>query len=68
MKLFGSDKNDNNTNKDPNIIICPKCGSKSITIGKRGYTIAFGYLLAHQMCYKCQDCGKVWAIKKDKKK
>lgn len=67
MKLFTGDNNDNKPGKNSNMVFCPKCGSSSITMAKRGYSLAFGFLLANQMCYKCEHCGKMWAVKKNKK-
>lgn len=52
---------DNNKSEQ---VICPNCGSASITYTRRGYSALFGYIGANRMYYKCEKCGRKWKVGK----
>lgn len=39
---------------------CPKCGSKSITAGQRGFSIVTGFIGSGQTVNRCANCGHKW--------
>lgn len=46
-----------------NQVICPKCGSVSITTEKRGFDLMWGFLGSEWVTYNvCQKCGHRWKI------
>ena len=43
---------------------CPKCGSKNITTGERGFSFVTGFIGAGKTVNRCGDCGYKWKPKK----
>lgn len=43
---------------------CPKCGSKSITTGQKGYGLVMGFLGSNKTVNRCGSCGHTWQPKK----
>lgn len=39
---------------------CPKCGSKSITAGQRGFSIITGFIGSGATVNRCANCGYKW--------
>ena len=39
---------------------CPKCGSKSITAGQRGYSLLTGFIGSGKTVNRCANCGYKW--------
>lgn len=40
-----------------NAVKCPKCGSKNITTGRRGFSIVTGFIGANKTVNRCAKCG-----------
>ena len=53
------DKRSNVRNYDREVR-CPKCGSKSVTAGQRGYSIISGFLESGKTVNRCSACGYSW--------
>lgn len=48
-------------NLNPNAsLMCPRCGSKEINIGERGYSLISGFLESNQTVNRCGKCGYSW--------
>lgn len=45
---------------EPNVVKCPKCGSKSIATINRGYSLLTGFLGSGSPRNVCQQCGYKW--------
>lgn len=41
-------------------VVCPNCGSESITTTTRGYTITTGFLFSGKVKCLCMNCGHKW--------
>ena len=41
-------------------IICPHCGSTSITTGQRGFKLTTGFLGSNKTVNRCGKCGYTW--------
>ena len=39
---------------------CPKCGSKSITAGQKGYSLLTGFIGSDKTVNRCASCGYKW--------
>lgn len=39
---------------------CPKCGSASITIGQKGFSLLTGFLGSNKTVNRCASCGYSW--------
>ena len=39
---------------------CPKCGSKSITTGQKGYGLIMGFWGSNKTVNRCGSCGHTW--------
>lgn len=44
-------------------VVCPKCGSTSITTGQRGFSIMTGFIGSNQTMNRCANCGYKWKPK-----
>lgn len=51
---------------DSNIPKCPKCGSTSIGVANRGYSLLTGFIGSGKSMNVCQSCGYKWDPKKNK--
>lgn len=47
-------------NKQNAPIRCPKCGSNSVSIGQRGFTITTGFIGSNKTVNRCGKCGYKW--------
>lgn len=46
---------------NPNVpVVCPRCGSKDITIGQRGYSVISGFIGSGKTINRCGKCGYSW--------
>lgn len=41
-------------------IICPRCGSNSVTTGQRGFSLLTGFLGSNKTVNRCGKCGYSW--------
>ena len=41
-------------------LYCPKCGSTSVAVGKRGYSLVTGFIGAGKTVNRCGNCGYKW--------
>lgn len=39
---------------------CPKCGSKSITTGQKGFGLIMGFVGSNKTVNRCGSCGHIW--------
>lgn len=46
------------------ILTCPRCGSTSIAIGQRGYSVFSGFWGSSKTVNRCGKCGYSWQPKK----
>lgn len=46
------------------ILTCPRCGSTSVAIGQRGYSILSGLIGSNKTVNRCGKCGYSWRPKK----
>ena len=44
-------------------IVCPRCGSTSITTGQRGFSIITGFIGSNKTVNRCANCGNTWTPK-----
>lgn len=58
---YGYSHAQNRINHD---VKCPKCGSKSITTGNRGYSLAWGFIGSGKTVNRCAKCGYKWEPKR----
>ena len=42
------------------ILKCPKCGSKSITTGQKGFGLIMGLVGSNKTVNRCGSCGHIW--------
>lgn len=49
--------------KSKNIISCPKCKSTAVQIGKRGFSLLWGFFGSNQTVNRCGNCGYKWVPK-----
>lgn len=45
-------------------VCCPRCGSESISVGTRGYTITTGFIGSGNVRCVCLNCGYKWKPKR----
>lgn len=48
---------------EDNALRCPRCGSSSVTTGKRGFKLTTGFLGSNKTVNRCGNCGNVWQPK-----
>lgn len=48
------------TTSQANTPKCPKCGSRSIAAGQRGYSILTGFIGSGKTVNRCANCGYKW--------
>lgn len=46
--------------KDKNNLTCPKCGSTSVVIGQRGFSLLTGFIGSNKTVNRCGNCGYRW--------
>ncbi len=49
------------TGNDKDDVKCPKCGSKAISTGNRGYSFVTGFLGSGKTVNRCANCGYKWS-------
>lgn len=59
-----SDENDIFANYNTSMIICPHCGSTSVTTGQRGFSLFSGFLGSNKTVNRCGSCGWTWEPRK----
>lgn len=48
-------------NLNPNApVMCPRCGSTSITTSQRGFSLATGFIGSNKTVNRCGKCGHTW--------
>lgn len=55
-----SDENHIFANYNTSMIICPHCGSTSVTTGQRGFSLFSGFLGSNKTVNRCGSCGWTW--------
>lgn len=58
-----SDENAFFANYNTSMIICPHCGSTSVTTGQRGFSLFSGFLGSSKTVNRCSSCGWIWQPK-----
>lgn len=46
------------------VLVCPKCGSKNIAVGQRGYNLIWGFTGSNRTMNRCGSCGHKWIPRK----
>lgn len=47
-------------NYNTSMLICPHCGSTSVTTGQRGFNLFSGFLGSNKTVNRCGSCGWTW--------
>lgn len=51
-------------NYNATMLVCPHCGSTSVTTGQRGFSLFSGFLGSNKTVNRCGSCGWTWQPKR----
>lgn len=53
-------RNQEEYDKEHDIVRCPRCGSTNVDIGKRGFSVVTGFVGSNKTVNRCGKCGYKW--------